>query len=120
MNEITLSMDEPKKKLMQLNESLPNASNELVYDFGRFLTGYLNPELAPQGFVMACELALYDLQTGTNGFTGKPIQSRLVGYPSMTYSLLRMQIPIIADAIFPAEFAAGVKAIIEEVNSTTQ
>jgi len=69
---------------------------------------------------MGCELALYDLQTGVNGFTGKPIQSRLVGYPTMIYALLRMEIPRIADAIFPAEFAAGVKTCIEEVNAKMQ
>ncbi len=55
-----------------------------------------------------------------NGFTGKPIQSRLVGYPPMIYVLLRMEIPRIADAVLPAEFAASVKNHIKQVNAKMQ
>ena len=120
MNEPALSMDEPKQKLAKLEELIPDAPNGLLYDFGRYLAGYLNPELVPMGFVMGCELALYDLQTGVNGFTGKPLQSRLVGYPPMIYVLLRMEIPRIADAVLPAEFAASVKNYIEQVNAKMQ
>lgn len=120
MNEQALSMDEPKQKLAKLEELIPDAPDNLLYDFGRHLAGYLNPQLVPMGFVMRCELALYDLQTGVNGFTGKPIQSRLVGYPPMIYALLRMEIPRIADAVLPAEFAASVKNHIEQVNAKMQ
>ena len=120
MSEQALSMDEPKQKLTKLEEFMPNAPNDLLYDFGRHLAGYLNPQLVPMGFVMGCELALYDLQMGVNGFTGKPIQSRLVGYPPMIYVLLRMEIPRIADAVLPAEFAASVKNYIDQVNAKMQ
>ena len=120
MNERALSMDEPKQKLMKLEEFIPDETNDLLYGFGRYLAGYLSPQLVPMGFVMGCELALYDLQTGVNGLTGKPIQSRLVGYPPMIYLLLRMEIPRIADAVFPAEFAASVKNHIEQVNAKMQ
>lgn len=118
MNEQALSMDEPKQKLAKLEEFIPDAPDNLLYDFGRHLTGYLNSQLVPMGFVMGCELALYDLQTGVNGFTGKPIiQGRLVGYPPQIYALLRMEIPHIADAVLPAEFAASVKNHIEQINA---
>lgn len=120
MNEQALSMDEPKQKLAKLEKLIPDAPNDLLYDFGRYLAGYLNPQLVPMGFVMGCELALYDLQTGVNGFTGKPIQSQLVGYPPQIYALLRMEIPRIADAVLPAEFAASVKNHIEQVNAKMQ
>ena len=120
MNDQALSMDEAKQKLAKLEELIPDAPDGLLYDFGRFLAGYLNPQLVPMGFVMGCELALHDLQAGVNGFTSKPIQSRLVGYPPMIYALLRMEIPRIADAIFPAEFAASVKTFIGEVNQKMQ
>ena len=120
MNERALSMEEPKQKLAKLEELIPDAPNELLYDFGRHLAGYLNHQLVPRGFVVGCELALYDLQTGTNGFNGKPIQSRLVGYPPMIYALLRMEIPCIADAVLPEEFAASVKNHIEQVNTKMQ
>jgi hypothetical protein len=111
-----LLMDDPKHKLAKLKEFIPDASDTL-YDFGHFLVDYLSPKLVPMEFVMVCELALHDLQIGMNGFTNKPIQSRLVGYPTMIYALLRNEIPRIADAIFPAEFADGVKAFIKEVDA---
>lgn len=117
MSEQALSMEEPKKKLANLREFIPDANHELLYDFGRHLASYLNSELVPQGFVMGCELALYDLQVGVNGFTGKPIQSSLVGYPPIIYALLRMKIPNIAAAIFPADFAEQVKAFVEQVKA---
>lgn len=120
MNEQALSMDEAKQKLAKLEELIPDAPDGLLYDFGRFLAGYLNPELVDVGFVMGCELALYDLQTGINSFTKKPIQSRLVGYPPMIYALLHMETPRIADAVLPAEFAASVKSHIEQVNAKMQ
>jgi len=110
-------MDEPKQKLAKLEELIPDAANNLVYDFGRHLADYLYDHLVPREFVMACESALYDLQRGLNGFTGKRIQSPLVGYPPTIYARLRMEIPTIADAVLPAEFAASVKSHIEQVNA---
>lgn len=120
MNEQALSMDEPKQKLAKLEELIPDAPDNLLYDFGRYLAGYLNSELVQMGFVLGCGLALYDLQTGVNGFTGRPIQSRLVGYPPMIYALLWTEIPRIAEAVLPAEFAASVKNHIEQTNAKMQ
>ena len=117
MTEEAISMDEVKQKLGKLKEFLPNASNDLVYDFGHFLADYLNPRLAPEGFVMGCELALNDLQKGVNGFTGKPINHKLVGYPPMIYRFISMEIPRIADAVLPVEFATKVKIFITKINT---
>lgn len=114
--ETALSMSEAKESLKKLSEMMPN-SVEPVHQFGAHLASYLNPELVPMGFVMACELAIYDLQTGINGFTGEPVRSRLVGLPPIVYALLRMEIVPIAEAIFPADFAAGVKAFVDQVNA---
>ncbi|MBI5153087.1 MAG: hypothetical protein HZA36_01360 [Parcubacteria group bacterium] len=115
MNVQALSMDEAKQKLMALGEHLEGAQSTTI-DFARFLASRLNSQLVPMGFVMACELALYDLQKGVDGFSGQPIRSSLVGYPPMIYVLLRVEIPMIAKAIFPEEFAAGVQEFIEEMN----
>ena len=112
-----LSMDEPKQKLAKLEEFVPNQPCSVFYDFGHYLATRLNPELIPEGFVMGCELALYDLQMGMDGFTGKPIQNKLVGYPPIIYDLLRVRIPLIADAIFPVDFATSVKIYINEINA---
>ena len=111
-------MEEPKQKLAKLEELIPDTFDlGLLYDFGRFLAGYLNSELVPIGFVIGCELALRDLQRGVSGSTKRPIQSQLVGYPPGIYSLLRMEIPRIADAVFPAEFASGVKIVLDEIET---
>lgn len=112
-----LSMDEAKQKLAKLEDFMPNAANELVYHFGKYLAGRLNPELVPQGFVMGCELALYDLQKGVDGFTNEPIRGKLVGYPPMIYALLRMEIPRIAKAVLPEAFAKEVKDFIEQIKT---
>jgi hypothetical protein len=66
---------------------------------------------------MAAELLLYDLQTGVNGFTGQKINSSLVGYPSMTYTLIRTDIPTIAAATCPPDFAKGVLDMQDAVNN---
>ena len=118
--QMVLSMDEPKQKLVELETHLPDATNDQIYGFGRFLAERLNPELIPQGFVLVCELALQDLQAGVDGFTGRPIQSRLAGYPPMIYALLRSEVATIAKAIFPEEFAKVVETFVEEMNQQVQ
>ncbi|MDD4477109.1 MAG: hypothetical protein PHY40_03040 [Patescibacteria group bacterium] len=119
MNKKALSMDDPKRRLVKLEELIPNATDGVLYDFGRYLADYLNPELVPIGFVVGCELALHDLQAGVNG-SGKPISCRLVGYPPVIYILLRMEIPRIADAIFPPSFASEVKKIIDKMAKSSK
>lgn len=111
-----LYMKEPKLKLATLEKLIPNAHNELLYDFGRHLVDYLNWQLLPQGFVRGCDQAIRDLQAGTNTYTKQPIENRLVGCPQPVYSSLRMEIPRIAEVIFPPEFAAEVKTLV----NTTQ
>ncbi|PJE81236.1 hypothetical protein COU58_03555 [Candidatus Pacearchaeota archaeon CG10_big_fil_rev_8_21_14_0_10_32_42] len=110
-----ISMEPVKEKLKNLRKYMPN-QDDTIYDFGAYLADRLNPELFSQGFNMAAELALYDLQTGVDGFSGQPIRSRLVGYPSMIYGLLSMQVPQIAEAVCPEDFAKGVKDFYEQVN----
>jgi hypothetical protein len=110
-----LPMDDAKKKLANLEEHMPGAIDPLVYEFARYLSEHLNPQLVPMGFVMACELALSDLATGKDG-RGNPIRNGAVGYPPQIYGLLRLNIPQITDAVFPTAFADGVKNFLEEVN----
>jgi hypothetical protein len=105
-------MEEPKRKLARLEELIPNTANELVYDFGRFVVPYLNPELIPLGFVRLCEAAIHDLGHALSGMTGRPIVGRLVGLSPGAYALLRLEVPNIADAIFPKEFAGAVRVLV--------
>ena len=109
------SMEEPKRKLARLEELIPNPANELVCDFGRFVSPYLNPSLIPLGFVRLCDSAIDDLKHGMSAVSGRPIASRLVGHSPMIYAKLHSEISTIADAIFSREFAGAVRVL---VNST--
>ena len=79
--ENAISMEPISEKLRNLKQYMPD-QNDVVYKFGEFLAGRLNPKLVPQGFVLAAKLALYDLQEGVDGFSGQPIRSSLVSYPA--------------------------------------
>ncbi|MHB1316520.1 MAG: hypothetical protein ACYCZW_01550 [Minisyncoccota bacterium] len=119
INEQVVSMEELCQKLKNLRELIPeDFSDGLLYHFGEYMAERLNQSsIVPTGFIMGCELALYDLEKGVNGFTGKPIQNSIVGYPSMNYSLLRQDIARIAQVVFPPEFAAEVNRHFEAIQA---
>ena len=103
-----ISTEPIKEKLRNLRQYMPN-QEDVIYKFGAYLAERLYPELNPGLFVMAVELALYDLQRGVDGFTGEPIRSKLVGYPPVIYKMLRMHVPDIAEAVCPEDFAKGIR-----------
>src|SRR3989344_4941338 len=71
--EEAISMIPVKEKLRDLEKYMPK-SDDTIHDFGRYLADRLNDRLVPEGFNLGAELALYDLQTGIDGFTGQPIR----------------------------------------------
>lgn len=102
-------------RLKNLPSYMP-AQLDQIYEFGRLLAERIGTgDLAPMGFNMAAELLLYDLQTGIDGFTGKPMDSSLLGYPPIIYKAIRLNIPAIAKATCPAEFAQAVTSIVQEI-----
>lgn len=105
-----------RDRLLKLQQYLPG-QQQLTYDFAACLAGYTNPAIVPQGFIMAAVLALHDIQVGTNGYTGKPIRGDLVGQMPVVYKLLELEIPIIAKAIFPADFAGEVQTTMDEIHA---
>jgi hypothetical protein len=111
-----ISMKEAKEKL--LNLELKDDVDNTMKEFCKFLSPRLNDELVPEGFVLGAELALYDLNAGVYGYTGDKIRNRLVGYPPIIYSLIRMRFSDIAYAIFPESFANKVKDVIENINNS--
>ena len=106
--EEAISTEPIKEKLRNLRQYMPNEQDEL-YEFGTYLAGRLNSRLVPSGFNMAAELALHDLQNGVDGCTRQSINSKLVGFPPVMYILLRTQVPKIAEAVCPEDFAKGVR-----------
>lgn len=110
-----VSTEEMKAKLQNLKEHMPNKP-QFTYDFGAYLATRLNPQLNPMGFNMTIQLTLYDLQTGVNGFTGEPVPCSLSGMPAMVYALMEMNIPIIARAVCPGDFADKVAQVYAEIH----
>lgn len=117
MREQLLSMEKPKQKLARLEDHLPDANDELVYDFAHYLAECLNPDLEPLGFVFACHQALLNLRDGVDPMTGAAIRNRVVGSPDSFFALLLLEIPNIADAVLPADFAESVKTILREMRA---
>ena len=114
--ETALPMKEAKERLSNIREYMPGADSFLA-EFASYLATRLNPQLVPMGFVMACNLVIYDIQKGSSGeITDNPVPHRLTGQPPMIYGILDMYIDQLADAVFPEEFAAEVKAFHQEVN----
>jgi hypothetical protein len=111
MNE-AINMRMAKEKLMDL--SIENDTDNLIKVFGQFLSPRLNDELVAVGFVLGCDLALYDLSNGIDGYTEERIQNRLVGSPNIIYTSIKTRVPDIAKAIFPSEFADEVSEICKE------
>jgi hypothetical protein len=114
----SISTEPVIEKLKNLREYMPE-EEETIYQFGAYLADKIgeHSKLAPQGFKIAADLGLYDLQEGVDGFTGKPIQSSLVGYPPQIYTLLGMRIADLADATCSEEFAKEVRAFDEQINA---
>ena len=111
--EDAISMEPVKEKLRNLRVHLPQ-DVESTYQFGEFLADRLNPDLVPKGFLLAAQLALCDLSTGVDGYTGEPIIGGLTGQPPGLYRLLEMRIPDIARTVCPVDFAEGVKRAYDQ------
>ena len=107
-----IDMGAAKARLM--NVSIDGDADNLIRDFCRFMSFRLPSALLPDGFVFACNLALYDLNGGVDGHTQKPIKNGLTGYPDAVYALIGMRIPDIADAVFPKGFADDVRDVCRE------
>lgn len=108
-----ISMVEVKEKLRNLENYMPK-QKKLVYDFGKFLADRLNPELVPEGFFMAAQSAISDLEKGVDE-QGNSITNTLCGYAPSVYATLAIQILQIAEATCPTEFAQSVRIFYNEI-----
>lgn len=91
-----------QEKLANLEQYMPG-QEETIYEFARFLSTRVSDTLEPRGFDVMVELALHDLQRNKDGFTGKPIESQLVGHRTEIYDLLNIFVPQIKEIIFGKE-----------------
>jgi len=112
--EKAIAMEPVKEKLRNLRTYMPKA-HDGIYTFGQLLAERLNPEIVPDGFYLAAELLVDELQKGVDGRSGKKIINSLTDNPPVVYWVLRREIPNIAKAVCPEDFAAGVKTAYDEV-----
>ena len=89
---------------------------QFTYNFGNYLATRLNPEISPMGFNVAFQMTLYDLRTGVNGFTQKPVPHSLSGMPAAVYAVMERNIPRIAKAVCPTDFAEKVDQVYAETH----
>jgi hypothetical protein len=115
MSKIILT-DEGCTKLTVLEQYMPEQGS-IVYDFGGLLAERVRPNTLPEGFLLAGLLVLYDASVGVDGFSGKPINSKLTGLPERMYMLLEIMIPKIAVAVASDEFAKEVRTLFREYES---
>ncbi|MFH0700886.1 MAG: hypothetical protein V2A62_00450 [Candidatus Woesearchaeota archaeon] len=105
-----------RTKLHDLKTYLPDR-DQFTYDFGAYLGERLrNPQINSIGFNMAAQLVLHDLQTGVDGFTGKPVPPSLSGMPPGIYVVMEMNIPKIARVVCPPDFADAVQKVYDDVH----
>jgi hypothetical protein len=118
-----ISTTEAKMKLTNLEAYLPDISNEFVTEFAKHLAWRLNGQITPFGFISLYEKTLHELQNGTyfNNLLDDHIplnkDSMIVGNSAGFYIALRARMGIIAETIFPKEFADKVKAEFNTMNA---
>ncbi len=113
-----VSTTEMQAKLKNLREHMPKA-DDFLCKVGEYFAERLggHGQVDPMGFVNAFNLMVYDLETGVNGFTGKPVPRGLTGYPSQVYAIISMYAPILAEKVCPEDFARNVRQFCDEVNA---
>lgn len=114
--EDAISMMEVGQKLQTPEQFLPGRE-EVFYGICKYFGERLGDrELHPLGFIMESQLTAYDLNKGVSGWTGKPVPAHLTGYPSLIYTLFTVEVPEIAKAVCPEDFAAKVETAYEEIS----
>jgi hypothetical protein len=111
--EQSISAEPIKEKLKNLAQYMPRQTHT-TYEFAAYLADKLSPELTPTEFNRQAELALYEVRGGLSGTI--PIPESLAGKQPVIYSLLRILIHHIAEAVCPKDFARSVKEFYEQMN----
>jgi len=99
-----------KEKLRNLKDYLPEESNRL-YDFAGYLADRLEKtsEIVPEGLSLLVEQIFFDLKKGNIKKIPVSLQERYAD------GLLRTQIPKIARAVCPDDFAEAILEIHREM-----
>ncbi len=119
-----VSVSDVISKILQIEKLAPRcAGDTITYRFMRYMASsqasYLRSSetLFPEIFLMVFTQALNDAANGENSFTGEPIPRTFAQLSPIMYALVKRDLPVIADAIFPPEFSAELKEIFASVNT---
>lgn len=104
-----LRAEDTSEAIAKLRDYEDESADPDVVEFAKFMSGRLNPSLVPMGFVMASQLALYDLDKGISGYTGETIESPITHSGEVTYLKLTKATPDLARMAFSEEFGDAVE-----------
>ena len=110
--DVLINTEEAIRRLNSLSTLRPDLANPTLSAFCSFLASRMNDRILPLGYLMAYELCLYDLRTGTDGFTGEPIPTVLQNIPTILQNLLRALKIQVAEIAFVPEFVAEIKKVL--------
>lgn len=102
-----------KEKLRGTRESVTNVPYEL-HELTNYMSENTNDELVPLGMLMSLTTALYDMKTGTNGFTNDPIPRQFGEFKFQIIAYLP-HFPLIIDKIADEQFATEFREHFEKV-----
>lgn len=108
----SVTVEEMQTRLKELRHYMPGGPRK-VYQFAEYLSERLDQEVNPEGFYRASVLALVDLGRGVDPYTGNLIRNDLADSPELILTYIATRVPDIAKAIFPKDFAEGVKEALE-------
>lgn len=94
LGETILRTAEVKAKLRE------PTGQEQTDDFRKLFADRLPDEVEPLGVVLCLTLVCLDLERGTDGYTGKPLECSLKGWPAAATNLIAVE----ALKVFPEAF----------------
>lgn len=109
-----ISMEDVKEKLKNYVKHKPDCGT-IGHNFCAYLAKELPDELTPEGFVWGVWGAADQLEDNAYDPKKRPEVTGLVGGPKVRYNIFRLNIPTIAEAVCPKDFAKKVREVYEEI-----
>ncbi len=120
----TASMKDALAKIPDLHRHQAKfAGSNYTTRFMRYVTdpapGYFRETdtVFAETYLQAIFTALNDVPAGINSVGGSPPENYIGGFPRQMFMLIQRDIPLVAELIFPPEFAAEVKDSYEAMKS---
>ncbi len=83
----------------------------IICSFASYLADRMQKRINPEGVVMLVIIVLTDLENAFDSASQQRIENNLVGLPLTYYDIFNSEIPAIARAVFPEDFAKMVETL---------